>query len=117
MTINPDHVEFAELATELIGENGSEMILRTETVSTGYPRTAIITDEPVTALREGAVTDKQIANDSRIKAGDINLLLDSSVPPTYSAQIIDGSREYQIVAIGEERPGDVSILWEVVARG
>lgn len=117
MAINPDHIEFAELATELIGENGSEMVLRTETVSTGWPRTAVVTDEPVTALRDGNVTDNQIANDARIKAGDINLLLDSSVPPTEAARIIDGSREYQIIAIGETRPGDVSILWEVVARG
>lgn len=117
MAINPLHTRLAARATRLIAKNGSEMTLRTETVSTGWPRTAVVTDDPVTALRDGNVTDDQIANDSRIKAGDVNLLLDSSVPPTEAARIIDGSREYQIIAIGETRPGDVSILWEVVARG
>lgn len=117
MTINPLHTRLAALATKLIAKNGSEMILRTETVSTGWPRTAVITDDTITAVRDGNVTDDQIANDARIKAGDVNLLLDSPVAPTEAARVIDGSREYQIIAIGETRPGDVSILWEVIARG
>ena len=117
MAINPDHIEFAELATELIGENGSEMTLRTETVSTGWPRTAVVTDATITAVRDGPVTDRQIAADSRIRAGDQNLLIDSTVPPTEAATIIDGAREYAIIAVGETHPGDVSIMWEMVVRG
>lgn len=118
MAINPDHVELAELATELIKENGSEMTLRTETVSTGWPRTAVVTDETVTAVRSGSVTDAQInASDGRLRMGDVRLLIDAKVAPTTAGILIDGPRQYQIIDVPEIAPGDVSIMWKVVARG
>lgn len=117
MAINPDHIEFAELATELITENGSEMTLRTETVATGWPPVSTISDQTITAVRTGNVSDSQIRNsDGRIKMGDANMLMDSTIAPTEAAKIIDGAKEYQIIDIGEVVPGDVSILFKLVVR-
>ena len=121
MAVNPDHVELAEVATELIGENGAPMQLWREVVTGGTdydPNSGTVTIETTDII---AVRTKfsafEVGDGSRIKSTDLKLLIDSSVDPRDNYQkIIDGSKELQIVDTLEVIPGEVSIIYKVQAR-
>lgn len=120
MAVNPDHVELAEVAKELISENGAPMQLWREVVTGGTdydPNSGTVSIETadITAVRT-KFSAFEVGDGSRIKSTDLKLLIDSTVNPKEYQKIIDGTKELQIIDVPEVIPGEVSIIYKVQAR-
>ena len=110
-----DHVWAAELATEMIGENGRTMLLRTFTQS-GDPWSPSLTpvDTPIIGLQTGWTRSDR--DQFLIETGDIKILIDSSVEPSTAGRIVDGSVDYSIIDFVTVAPGEQTIFYKVQAR-
>ena len=109
------HEWAAQLATEMIGENGRAATL--VTVSNGGSAW-----DPVQASAEVDVTVLQTSfnasdrNQWLIEAHDKAFLLDSSVTPIVGSTLVDGATHYSIVNIATIAPGETTILHKVQVR-
>lgn len=110
MAANPDHIELAETAKELIDENGAPMQLFKETTTgPSYDPVTTPVTEDVTGVRS-KFSAKEIGDGSRIKSTDIKILIDAAIDPTGFEKIIDGTRSMQIIEIMPIEPGEVKIM-------
>ena len=110
-----DHVWAAELATEMIGEHGRSMLLRTFTQS-GDPWSPSLTpvDTPIIGLQTGWTRSDR--DQFLIETGDIKIMIDSSVEPSTAGRIVDNGIDYSIIDFVTVAPGEQAILYKVQAR-
>ena len=110
-----DHAWAVQLATEMIGENGRPMLLRTFTQS-GEPWSPSLTpvDTPVMGLQTGWTRSDR--DQFLIETGDIKILIDSGVEPSTAGRIVDGGVDYSIIDFVTVAPGEQPILYKVQAR-
>ena len=103
------------MATEMIGENGRSMLLRTFTQS-GDPWSPSLTpvDTPIIGLQTGWTRSDR--DQFLIETGDIKIMIDSSVEPSTAGRIVDGSVDYSIIDFVTVAPGEQAILYKVQAR-
>lgn len=103
------------MATEMIGENGRSMLLRTFTQS-GDPWSPSLTpvDTPVMGLQTGWTRSDR--DQFLIETGDIKIMIDSSVEPSTAGRIVDGSVDYSIIDFATVAPGEQTIFYKVQAR-
>ena len=110
-----DHAWAAQLATEMIGENGRSMLLRTFTQS-GDPWSPSLTpvDIPIVGLQTGWTRSDR--DQFLIEIGDIGILIDSSVEPSTAGRIVDDGVDYSIIDFATVAPGEQAIFYKVQAR-
>lgn len=110
-----DHTWAAQMATEMIGENGRPMLLRSF-MQSGDPWSPAQT--PVDANIMGLQTDwtRSDRDEFLIETGDIKILIDSSVEPRIAGRIVDGSIDYSIIDFATIAPGEQAIFYKVQAR-
>ena len=103
------------MATEMIGENGRSMLLRTFTQS-GDPWSPSLTpvDTPIIGLQTGWTRSDR--DQFLIETGDIKIMIDSSVEPSTAGRIVDGSVDYSIIDFVTVAPGEQTIFYKVQAR-
>lgn len=110
-----DHAWAAQMATEMIGENGRPMLLRTFTQS-GDPWSPTQTpvDTPIIGLQTGWTRADR--DQFLIETGDIGILIDSSVEPSTAGRIVDDGVDYSIIDFATVAPGEQAIFYKVQAR-
>ncbi len=110
-----DHAWAAKMATEMIGENGRPMLLRTFTQS-GDPWSPSLTpvDTPIMGLQTGWTRSDR--DQFLIETGDIGILIDSSVEPSTAGRIVDNGNDYSIIDFATVAPGEQTILYKAQAR-
>lgn len=110
-----DHTWAAQMATEMIGENGRPMLLRTFTQS-GDPWSPTQTpvDTPIIGLQTGWTRSDR--DQFLIEIGDIGILIDSSVEPSTAGRLINNGVDYSIIDFATVAPGEQTILYKVQAR-
>jgi len=108
------HASLAALAVRMIAANGREMVLREMVESgTAYNPTLTPVDTPVVGVVE---TYKLQEIGGLVQQGDKRVLLSAEVVPKPEMKLVDGSTEYEIIDVGEVKPGDVSILFALQIR-
>lgn len=110
-----DHAWAAQLATEMISENGRPMLLRTFTQS-GDPWSPTQTpaDTDIVGLQIGWTRSDR--DQFLIETGDIGILIDSSVEPSTAGRIVDNGIDYSIIDFATVAPGEQAIFYKVQAR-
>lgn len=103
------------MATEMIGENGRPMLLRTFAQS-GDPwsPTQAPVDTDVVGLQTGWTRSDR--DQFLIETGDIKIMIDSSVEPSTAGRIVDNGVDYSIIDFATVAPGEQAILYKVQAR-
>lgn len=110
-----DHTWAAQMATEMIGENGRPMLLRSF-MQSGDPWSPTQTpvDTPIIGLQTGWTRSDR--DQFLIETGDIGILIDSSVEPSTAGRIVDNGNDYSIIDFATVAPGEQTIFYKVQAR-
>jgi len=114
-----DEIELADVAQELIAEFGRSVNLSPPggtDVSATEPwkgKTARGTNIPILAVFQRL--EKELVADTAIQVGDSLAIIDSKTLAgraiTVADRILDGARQWQIVAPVEVKPGNTSFAW------
>jgi len=115
-------MNYAELAShveKLITKYGKTLTLRAYSAATYDPVTMVYVagsavDTSVSAVEE-AYKDYEI-DGTLIQAGDIRLMVSSSVEPTPSMKIVIDGVEWAIIRVYPLRPGEVTFYYTIQAR-
>ena len=109
------HQDFADMATEMIAEDGRPIQLVTLT-KTGPDYQPVITESVVDVMAVQSFYDIRQVNGDLIQKQDRRYLIDGVIPITPDMRIRDDGVDYSIVGQPEVKPGTTSILYKVQAR-
>ncbi len=110
-----EHAWAAELATEMINENGRAMALRTLAKS-GDDWNPTLT--PSDAAIVGAEVDYRTneVDGDLVKKNDKKIYIDSSVEPNTDMRLIDDSNDYSIISVMTKKPGMLTTHYVLQVR-
>lgn len=112
-----DYTDDVTTAADMIADSGRSLTLRKLSIGTYDPatgtNTGTTTDSTVIGVMLDFAAGQTLVRGALIQAMDKRLLLPASAAVSPQDHILDGSTEYTIVSLGELKPGDTSLLFDL----
>lgn len=121
-----DYTEFQDLAVDLLGDAGRQISIRRASPDTTADTSKPWRAEPgaptfykVFAVFTSYSTQEVDRSNNRIQASDLKVLVparDLKIEPTTRDRVVDGSKEYQVMAVKPLKPGPLVVTYELQVR-